>query len=101
MEIKKKTIHGRMITWITKKRERVSHPTDVPPRINVFIHAPTNGIAPAISVPTVVAQYANWFHGRRYPVNPNTKVKTNRKTPMSQVISRGLLKEPVKNVRNI
>ncbi len=40
-------------------------------------------------VPTVIAQYANWSHGSRYPVNESPSVIKNNPRPSTQLNSRG------------
>ncbi len=48
-----------------------------------------NGVALAMFVPTVTAQYANWSQGSRYPVKLSTSVSTKSSTPTTQLNSRG------------
>jgi len=56
---------GRMATCQPKKRDSVPPVTRVPPRRKRMTNSPTIGTAPAMSVPTLVAKKASWFHGSR------------------------------------
>ncbi len=51
--------------------------------------------------PTVMAQMASWSHGRRYPVNESSSVRTSMMTPTDQLNSRGGLYDPVMKTRNM
>ena len=94
-------IRGRIMTWKAKKRVSVAAPTSSPPRRNRAIAGPAMGTLAAISVPTLVAKYEIWFHGSRYPLNPNPSIRPSSAIPVSQVSSRGRRYACVKTTLNM
>src|SRR5947199_7218230 len=66
----------------------ITVPISVPPRSSFFSAFPTHGTSLRMLVPTVVAKYAFWSQGKRYPVNAMPSMSASSTHPASHTNSR-------------